>query len=103
MLSDIEIAQNAPIKHIKEIAASLNISNDDLEYYGKYKAKLPLKLINQEKISKNHLILVTAVTPTPAGEGKTTMSVGLVDGLNKIGENAIAILREPSLGDRYLA
>ncbi len=98
MLSDIEIAQNAPIKHIKEIAASLNISNDDLEYYGKYKAKLPLKLINQEKISKNHLILVTAVTPTPAGEGKTTMSVGLVDGLNKIGENAIAILREPSLG-----
>ncbi|MBK6978984.1 MAG: formate--tetrahydrofolate ligase [Cytophagaceae bacterium] len=98
MLSDIEIAQNAPIKHIKEIAASLNISNDDLEYYGKYKAKLPLKLIDQNKISKNHLILVTAVTPTPAGEGKTTMTVGLVDGLNKIGEKAIAILREPSLG-----
>lgn len=98
MLSDIEIAQNASIKHIKEIAANLYISNDDLEYYGKYKAKLPLKLIDEEKIAKSNLILVTAITPTPAGEGKTTTSVGLADGLNKIGEKAIAVLREPSLG-----
>lgn len=98
MLPDIEIAQNAPIHHIKEIAASIGISNDDLEYYGKHKAKLPLKLIDEEKLKDNHLILVTAVTPTPAGEGKTTTTVGLVDGLNLIGKKAMAVLREPSLG-----
>lgn len=96
--SDLAIAQAAPIRHIKEIAASLAISNDDLEYYGKYKAKLPIKLIDKDAVAKNHLVLVTAMTPTPFGEGKTTMSVGLTDGLNKIGEKAIAVLREPSLG-----
>ncbi|HSK12564.1 MAG TPA: formate--tetrahydrofolate ligase [Phnomibacter sp.] len=96
--SDLSIAQAAPIRHIKEIAASLGISNEDLEYYGKYKAKLPLKLIDQEKIERSHLVLVTAITPTPFGEGKTTMSVGLADGLNRIGHKAMAVLREPSLG-----
>lgn len=95
---DLAIAQAAPIRHIKEIAAKINISNDDLEYYGKYKAKLPLKLIDDEKIKKSKLILVTAISPTPAGEGKTTTSVGLADGLNKIGKKAMAVLREPSLG-----
>jgi formate--tetrahydrofolate ligase len=96
--SDLAIAQGAPIRHIKDIAASLNISNDDLEYYGKYKAKLPLKLIDKEAVAKNHLVLVTAMTPTPYGEGKTTMTVGLTDGLNRIGKKAVAVLREPSLG-----
>ncbi len=96
--SDLEIAQSAAIRHIKEIAAATGISNDDLEYYGKYKAKLPLKLINEDKIKKSRLILVTAISPTPAGEGKTTTSVGLADGLNKIGKKAIPVLREPSLG-----
>ncbi len=95
---DLAIAQSAAIKHIKEIAAKTGISNDDLEYYGKYKAKLPLKLIDEEKIKKSKLILVTAISPTPAGEGKTTTSVGLADGLNKIGKKAMAVLREPSLG-----
>jgi formate--tetrahydrofolate ligase len=96
--SDLAIAQKAIILHIKEIAARTGIDNNDLEYYGKYKAKLPLKLINEEKIRTSKLILVTAISPTPAGEGKTTTSVGLADGLNKIGKKAIPVLREPSLG-----
>jgi formate--tetrahydrofolate ligase len=96
--SDIEIAQAAPIRHIKEIAARIGIPSDLLEYYGKYKAKLPLHLIDEAQISQHHLILVTAVTPTPAGEGKTTMTIGLSDGLNAIGKKAMAVLREPSLG-----
>ncbi len=95
---DLAIATNAPIRHIKEIAAKLAIPEDDLEYYGKYKAKLPLSLINEDKISKSNLILVTAISPTPAGEGKTTVSIGLCDGLNKIGKKAGVALREPSLG-----
>ncbi len=94
--SDIEIAQSAKIRPIKEIAAKLGISEDDLEYYGKYKAKLPLSL--QKTNPKGKLILVTAMSPTRYGEGKTTMSVGLCDGLNYIGKNAMAVLREPSLG-----
>lgn len=96
--SDIEIAQKAKMKHIKEIAAKLGVKEDDLEMYGKYKAKLPLSLIDENKISKSNLILVTALTPTPAGEGKTTTSIGLNEGLNKIGKKAIVVLREPSLG-----
>lgn len=96
--SDLEIAQKAEILHIKEIAARTGIDNNDLEYYGKYKAKLPLRLIDEEKIKKSKLILVTAISPTPAGEGKTTTSVGLADGLNKIGKKAMPVLREPSLG-----
>lgn len=97
-LSDIEIAQGKELKHIKEIAAKLGIEEDDLEMYGKYKAKLPLNLIDEEKIKQNNLILVTAITPTPAGEGKTTVSIGLTEGLNKIGKQATVVLREPSLG-----
>lgn len=96
--SDLEIAQSSKMKHIKEMAAVIGVSADDIEYYGKYKAKLPLKLIDPEKIKKNHLVLVTAITPTPYGEGKTTVSIGLTDGLNKIGKKAIGVLREPSLG-----
>jgi formate--tetrahydrofolate ligase len=96
--ADIQIAQSASIQHIKNIAAKLNIDEEDLEYYGKYKAKLPLDLIDEELVKQHHLILVTAITPTPAGEGKTTMSIGLTDGLNKLGKNAMAVLREPSLG-----
>ena len=96
--TDLEIAQSANIQHIREIADNIGIDRDDLEYYGKYKAKLPLKYIDEEKIKKSKLILVSAINPTPAGEGKTTVSVGLCDGLNKIGKKAIAVLREPSLG-----
>jgi formate--tetrahydrofolate ligase len=95
---DIEIAQSAPIQHIKEIASKLGIDEEHLEYYGKHKAKLPLDFIDEEKISRHHLILVSAMTPTPAGEGKTTISIGLADALNKIGKKAVAVLREPSLG-----
>lgn len=98
MKSDIEIAQSASIRHIKEIASKLNISSDLLEYYGKHKAKLPLHLINHEKFNLSKLILVTAMTPTPAGEGKTTMTIGLHDGLCAIDKKSIAVLREPSLG-----
>lgn len=94
--SDIEIAQNATMSHIKDIAKKINISEDDLEYYGKYKAKLPLHL--QQESPKGKLILVSAMSPTKYGEGKTTMSIGLTDGLNYIGKKAIAVLREPSLG-----
>lgn len=96
--TDLEIAHGADIQHIEKIAEKLNISRDDLEFYGKYKAKLPLTLINKEKQDKAKLILVTAITPTPAGEGKTTTSIGLTDGLNKIGKKTTAVLREPSLG-----
>jgi len=97
-MSDIEIAQNKELIHIREIAKKLNIVEDDLEMYGKYKAKLPLSLIDEEKIKNNNLVLVTALTPTPAGEGKTTVSIGLTEGLNAIGEQATVVLREPSLG-----
>ncbi len=96
--SDIEIAQSVKPFKIKKIAKKLGISSDDIEPYGKYKAKLPLFLIDEEKVRQNHLILVTALTPTPAGEGKTTVSVGLADGLNFIGKQATVVLREPSLG-----
>ena len=97
-LSDIKIAQAKQLIHIKNIAKKLQVVEDDLEMYGKYKAKLPLHLINEEQVAKNHLVLVTAITPTPAGEGKTTVSIGLTEGLNKIGKQATVVLREPSLG-----
>ena len=96
--SDIDIAQAATLEHINSIASKLNIDSDQLEHYGKYKAKLPLSLIDEEKAKENKLILVTALTPTPAGEGKTTVSIGLTEGLNKIGKQATVVLREPSLG-----
>lgn len=98
MKSDIEIAQEIKIKPIVQIAKSIGIDEDDLQLYGKYKAKLPLKLINEKNAKKSKLILVTAITPTPAGEGKTTTSIGLTQGLNKIGKKATVVLREPSLG-----
>jgi|TARA_B110000881_G_C18605293_1_gene539186 formate--tetrahydrofolate ligase len=97
-LSDIKIAQAKQLVHIKNIAKKLQVVEDDLEMYGKYKAKLPLHLINEDQVAKNNLVLVTAITPTPAGEGKTTVSIGLTEGLNKIGEHATVVLREPSLG-----
>lgn len=97
-LTDLEIAQAADIKHIKEIAAKIGIHPDDLEYYGKFKSKLPLSLMDDKKVANSNLILVSAINPTPAGEGKTTISIGLADGLNKIGKKAMVVLREPSLG-----
>ncbi|WP_159950427.1 formate--tetrahydrofolate ligase [Polaribacter septentrionalilitoris] len=97
-LSDIEIAQAKTLKHIREISQKLKVEENDLEMYGKYKAKLPLSLIDDEKVNQNNLVLVTALTPTPAGEGKTTVSIGLTEGLNKIGKQATVVLREPSLG-----
>lgn len=96
--SDIEIAQAAKLLHIRDIAKKLNLSEDDIEMYGKHKAKIPLNFIDSAKIEKSNLILVTALTPTPAGEGKTTTSIGLTEGLNKIGKKATVVLREPSLG-----
>ena len=96
--TDLEIAQAAKIEHISKIATKINVDVDDLEFYGKYKAKLPLSYINQDKIKQAKLVLVSAINPTPAGEGKTTVSVGLTDGLNKIGKKSIVVLREPSLG-----
>jgi len=96
--TDLEIAQEAKMRHISSIAEKINVGNDQIEMYGKYKAKLPLNLIDQSAVDKSNLILVTAMTPTPAGEGKTTVSIGLTEGLNKIGKNALVVLREPSLG-----
>jgi formate--tetrahydrofolate ligase len=96
--SEIIIAQAKRLQYIKIIAKKLQIAEDDLEMYGKYKAQLPLSLIEDEKVSHNNLVLVTALTSTPAGEGKITVSIGLAEGLNKIRKQAIVVLREPSLG-----
>ncbi|MBP1672320.1 MAG: formate--tetrahydrofolate ligase [Bacteroidetes bacterium] len=98
MKKDIEIAREANMMHIKDIAAKLNIDKELIEYYGKFKSKLPLSLIDEEKIKKSKLILVTAITPTPAGEGKTTTSIGLAQGMNLLGHKTTVVLREPSLG-----
>ncbi len=104
MLSDIEIAQKNEMTNITDIAAKLGLSQDDIELYGNYKAKISMKSLRkfQEKVKdpsqRGKLILVTAITPTPAGEGKSTVSIGLADGLRKIGKNSVVALREPSLG-----
>ena len=98
MLTDIEIAQSTQMKPIQEIAKTAGVPEEYLEYYGRYKAKVDYKLLNEIQAEDGKLILVTAITPTPAGEGKTTTSVGLADGLRKIGKKSIAALREPSLG-----
>ena len=98
MKQDIEIAQGANIRPIAEIAAKLGIPQDELEMYGRYKAKIPLHFIDEERIKKAKLILVTAITPTPAGEGKTTTSIGLAQALNMLGKKTTVVLREPSLG-----
>ncbi len=99
MLSDIEIAQGAEMKHIREIAASVGITEDELEYYGKYKAKVSGELWNRVKDNGDgKLVLVTAINPTPAGEGKTTTTIGLGDALTRMGKKCVLALREPSLG-----
>lgn len=98
MKSDIEIARECKLAPITEIAAKLNIPESELEQYGKYVAKVPEKLIDDEKVKQSNLILVTAITPTKAGIGKTTVSIGLALGLNKINKKAVVALREPSLG-----
>ena len=96
--TDIEIAQSCQAKNIREIAATAGVDEKYLELYGNYKAKVDYKLLSQEQGEDGKLILVTAITPTPAGEGKTTTSVGLADGLRKIGKKSVVALREPSLG-----
>ena len=96
--TDLEIAQESQPLHIKDIAEKLGVDSEVLEYYGKVKAKLPLDLIDEKKVEESNLILVTALTPTPSGEGKTTVSIGLTEGLNHIGKKATVVLREPSLG-----
>nr|WP_312983498.1 formate--tetrahydrofolate ligase [Clostridioides sp.] len=96
--SDIEIAQEATPKHIKEISKKLGLTEDDIELYGKYKAKLDYNLLNNGTGKKAKLILTTAINPTPAGEGKTTTTIGVSDALTKLNKNAIVALREPSLG-----
>ncbi|OGS12452.1 MAG: formate--tetrahydrofolate ligase [Elusimicrobia bacterium RIFOXYA12_FULL_57_11] len=98
MSSDIEIARTVKLKHIREIAARLAVPEDSLVLYGKHKAKLPLALIDLEKARQSKLILVSAISPTPAGEGKTTVSIGLALGLNRIGKKTTVVLREPSMG-----
>lgn len=99
MLTDIEIAQGAQMKHIRDIAETVGICEEDLEYYGKYKAKIVSELWDKVKNNKNgKLVLVTAINPTPAGEGKTTTTIGLGDALSKMGKKCILALREPSLG-----
>jgi len=98
MKSDIAIAREVKLQKIKEIARGLGIPREEVQNYGKYMAKIPLALIDEEKVKQHNLILVTAITPTKAGIGKTTVSIGLALGLNKIGKNAVVALREPSLG-----
>ena len=97
-MTDIEIASKVTLKKITEIAAKLGIDSELIEQYGKYKAKLPLSLIDEKKMQGKHLVLVSAISPTPAGEGKTTVSIGLTEGLNRIGKKTTVVLREPSLG-----
>ena len=96
--SDIEIAQSCRMKPIEEIAAKAHISESELEQYGRWKAKVDLSLLKKSGRPDGKLILVTAITPTPAGEGKTTTTIGLADGLRRIGKEAVVALREPSLG-----
>ncbi|MDO4748523.1 MAG: formate--tetrahydrofolate ligase [Eubacteriales bacterium] len=96
--SDIEIAQSVEMAHISEIAKKAQIDEKYIEYYGRHKAKIDLSLLNESDKKDGKLILVTAITPTPAGEGKTTTTIGLADGLNALGENVCVALREPSLG-----
>lgn len=97
-MTDLDIAKRVELKHITHIASKLGLDPDEIDMYGKYKAKLPISKIDLNQAAKSHLILVTATSPTPAGEGKTTISIGLNEGLNKLGKKSIAVLREPSLG-----
>ncbi|MCR9082842.1 MAG: formate--tetrahydrofolate ligase [Cyclobacteriaceae bacterium] len=97
-MSDLEIAKSVPPHPIRLITQKLGLPEEKIEPYGKFKAKLDLELIQEEKVQQSKLILVTAITPTPAGEGKTTVTIGLSDALNDLGKNSIAVIREPSLG-----
>jgi len=97
-MTDQEIAQKTTLEHISAISEKFGLSADDIEMYGKYKAKLPISKINIEKANQSNLILVSAISPTPAGEGKTTISIGLSEGLNRLGKKTTVVLREPSLG-----
>ena len=98
MKTDIQIARECQLEHINDIASRLGIAPEELEPYGRYMAKVPISLLDEEHIKKSHLILVTAISPTKTGIGKTTVSIGLTLGLNKIGKKAVVALREPSLG-----
>ncbi|MBA4745064.1 MAG: formate--tetrahydrofolate ligase [Muricauda sp.] len=97
-MNDLLIAKGVSLKHISTIAEKFGIDPEHIEMFGKYKAKLPLKAINRDKAKNSNLILVSAISPTPAGEGKTTMSIGLSEGLNRLGKKTTVVLREPSLG-----
>ena len=97
-MNDLDIAKKVSLQHITTIADKLGISEDDIEMFGKYKAKLPIHLIDEIKVKQSNLILVSAISPTPAGEGKTTVSIGLSEGLNRLGKKTTVVLREPSLG-----
>ena len=98
MKTDIEIAQSTQMQHIANIAKTAGVDEEYLEFYGKYKAKIDYRLLQESKAPNGKLILVTAINPTPAGEGKTTTTVGLADGMRRLGKNALVALREPSLG-----
>src|SRR5438045_8601323 len=95
--SDIAIAQAAKLRPIRDVAAELGLSDDELELYGKFKAKVSLRALRQ-RTPKGRLVLVTGITPTPAGEGKSTVTVGVTQALRRLGKNAILAMREPSLG-----
>ena len=97
-MTDLQIAKGVSLQHISSIAEKFGVDPDNIELYGKYKAKLPLNAINRQKAQNSNLILVSAISPTPAGEGKTTMSIGLSEGLNRLGKKSTVVLREPSLG-----
>ena len=96
--SDIEIAQEAKPQDIREVAAKLGLTEDDLDLYGKYKAKVDINLLKKPSGKKSKLILTTAINPTPAGEGKTTTTIGVADALQRLGKTTLVALREPSLG-----
>ena len=98
MMTDIEIAQSIQMRPIQEIAETAGVPEEYLECYGRYKAKVDYKLLNEVQGEDGKLILVTAINPTPADEGKTTTTVGLADGMRRLGKNALVALREPSLG-----
>ena len=98
MKTDIQIARECSLEHINEVATQIGIPHEEIEPYGRYMAKVPLRFIDEEKVKQSRLILVTAISPTKAGIGKTTVSIGLAMGLNKLGKKAIVALREPSLG-----
>ena len=98
MKTDIQIARECQLEHINEIATRLGIAPEEIDPYGRFMAKVPVKLIDEERVRQSRLILVTAISPTKAGIGKTTVSIGLTLGLNKLGKKAVVALREPSLG-----